>query len=133
MTVQFPIHIFLSCKLMLLRLELQGELMWRVRSHEIYLISCKKYHGDGHSNLELLNNQILLKKLTNRNFNYMEFGVQKGKLSQIIAQQEERPLFFQARIQLIKNHEAFTMAIPTFFLLLQNSSFLNIPNTHMCQ
>lgn len=91
---------------MLLRLELQGELMWRVRSHEIYLISCKKYHGDGHSNLELLNNQILLKKLTNRNFNYMEFGVQKGKLSHIIAQQEERPLFFQARIQLIKNHEA---------------------------
>lgn len=70
MTVQFPIHIFLSWNLMLLRLELRGELMWRVRSHEIYLVFCKKYHGDGHSNLEFLNNQrVCLKKLTNRNFN----------------------------------------------------------------
>lgn len=69
-TVQFPIHVFLSWNLMLLRLELQGELMWRVRSHEIYLVFCKKYHGDGHSNLEFLNNQrVCLKKLTNRNFN----------------------------------------------------------------
>lgn len=47
------------------RTHVEGKIAWNLLG-----ILQNKYHGDGHSNLEFLNNQrVCLKKLTNRNFN----------------------------------------------------------------